>query len=123
MKNYKKHICECSCGDPEHLLIFHYCEKDNIIDVYFTSLWRDSFWFRIKSVFKYLFRKEQFHISDSVIFTNDNITQLEEFINILKKIKNAKDKEKINFLDSKEYYRLESFKAGIKSDFLKGQNE
>lgn len=85
----RKYICECSCNNPEHILIFHhYIDEEyncNEVDVYFMSRWQASFWERCKLAFKYVFKHEEMRTSDTVIFTKDNIKQLEKFIKEYKK--------------------------------------
>jgi hypothetical protein len=82
-------ITYCDCGSPDHLLVFDYYKDDvdknwDSIDVYFSSTWYPDFWKRLKLCFAYLFNKESFRLSDTVMFTKSNIDQLENLISFLK---------------------------------------
>lgn len=83
----KKLYIECACESPDHLLIFQLYEWSNgekNIWAFIANDYRPSFWKRIGLAFSYIFKKDYSLTSDSVLITQKNIKQLEEFIEEVK---------------------------------------
>jgi hypothetical protein len=87
--NADKYFIECSCGGGELLIFERYPLDDELyepeITVYISSNPYIRFFERVKKSFKYIFFKEYNWISDNVLIDKDNIKQLEEWINEIKK--------------------------------------
>ena len=82
--NLKRHLIECGCLHPSHLLVFEIDSwddgKPDDISVYFAHNWKAPFWMRVKNAFKYLFLSEHLQYGDSVIIDERNIIDLKEVI-------------------------------------------
>ena len=87
-----RYILTCDCTYPDHLLVFDVDKTEGEVDVsvYFAHNWKEPFFMRLKSAFKYLFFRENVCQGDSVIFTQQNIEELEEVIVLIKGTINAK---------------------------------
>ena len=88
-------VINCACKDPDHLLVleyykdeFHEKEKEDpffdSIYVHFTSKYYESIWQRIKIGLKYITKGKTFPTGDSVLFTHNNIAEVEHMILFLK---------------------------------------
>jgi len=80
-----RHIIECACASPTHLLIFDFYKDDTSIDVYFTSNWHLSFWGRLKAAILFICKKENYNMTDTVLIQESNIKELEVMIRDIKK--------------------------------------
>ncbi len=91
---------ECSCTDPEHLLVFDFWDfgkEHNFTEMsaQFTSPYHDSFWKRLGYFFKYLFNKERYlGTSDAIIFNRKNLEQLKEVVTEMERILDKEEKER-----------------------------
>lgn len=83
-----RYYIECSCRNPEHLLVFDFW--DGTLGIYFSSNWHETLWTRIKLAFKFIFKRDAFFTSNSVLIKDDNVKQLEEVIDRIKRSKNEK---------------------------------
>ncbi len=86
-----RYIIECDCGSPDHLVIFDFYNDVNFRDVYLTicSKYRKSFIERFIIIIKYLFGIEKYLATDGIMFSEDNISELEEVIKIIKENKDV----------------------------------
>jgi len=91
--NEDRLIVECTCNNPDHLLIFDYYKDDytyehdpvfDEINVSFTSKYYDSFWKRLKIGLKYIFKGKTYMTGDCVCFNYCNIVELERLLDFLK---------------------------------------
>ncbi len=80
----RRRILECSCGMPNHLLIFDYDEEFKYVSISFEYKKDIPFFKRIRLAFNYLFRKEELCYNDIIIHT-EHIDQLDELVQEIKK--------------------------------------
>ena len=90
---------ECSCSDPNHLLVFDFWDfgkECNFTEMtaQFTSPYYNSFWKRLRYVFKYLFNKNRYlSTSDDIIFNRKNLQQLKDVVTRMEEILDKEEKE------------------------------
>lgn len=94
-----RHYIECTCGTYNHLLVFEidpdFYEEWGEVSVSFTSGYHESFFGRMKTAIKYVFKKETYlNISDSIIINQKNINSLKEAVKEIEKL--SKTKKLIN---------------------------
>ena len=84
-------ICRCDCQYVAHKLTFEkifWKNEDGTIDSEMLSVYManppTSFWGRVKHAFRYVFRNHTLYLTNDVLFTKDNIEQLEEAIRWIK---------------------------------------
>ena len=80
---------ECRCGSLEHLIVFekYKFEEDSQseISIYLSNNIHLSFWSRIKASFKFIFKKQYNYITHDLLIDRQNIEQLQEWIDEIKK--------------------------------------
>lgn len=80
IKDLKREIFICECGDIEHQYSFWYDEEDN--ELWFEPHlvihpWYRRIWIGIKYIFGY---KTKYGSWDSIILNNDDLPRLKEFL-------------------------------------------
>jgi len=113
---------ECSCTDPDHLLVFDFWdfgrEGDYTeISAQFTSPYHDSFWRRLGYFFKYLFNKDRYlGTSDSIIFNRKNLEQLKDVVVRMEEILDKREKERVKIPKKPIPPKNELIKEGSNKD-------
>lgn len=85
---------ECDCYSPNHLLCVDLLEEDEqpegtkfiwLAEMGFISDYNAPFFNRMLYALKYIFFKKPYYVSDTVSFSNKNLSQLYELADTLKK--------------------------------------
>jgi len=72
----------CDCHSFEHQLIFWWCEEDKVLYVHTHLITYRGFFKRLWVALKYAFRyKSRFGAWDELIFTEESLKKLQEFLN------------------------------------------
>ena len=90
-EDYERYYIECSCYSIDHLIIFEkfrFSKEDEFeIDIYISANPHRPLIDRIKQAFKLVFKKQYNYVSDDVLISKENISELQEFIDDIKKEK------------------------------------
>lgn len=90
--NMERHIIQCDCQNPQHLLIADYDKENHMIKLYFTDNWRASFFQRVINAFRYVFYRKNYCINNVVSigltsFSLNDLNDLKEWIEDIEKYK------------------------------------
>lgn len=81
MKNDKRLVVFCDCGNPFHQIVFEK-EEDGAVIVYYQMRHYQGFLGRLKNCWMYLTKKDQNRVDylDIVLYKEDTLKELKEFI-------------------------------------------